>query len=77
MRPNNPNNRGIPQTVYRCSACGELEHIAAQCPNIEEPRQYNLGDCEDLYGLINLVGVVKTPLGYIQLVRMNGRKSLP
>uniref|UniRef100_H3AYE6 CCHC-type domain-containing protein n=1 Tax=Latimeria chalumnae TaxID=7897 RepID=H3AYE6_LATCH len=30
--------------VYRCFRCQELGHVAAQCPNQEEPMQTNLGE---------------------------------
>lgn len=76
VTPNSPKHRGITRAICRSYTCGELGHIEAQCPNIEEPMQCSLGDCEDLCGLINLVRVAMTPHRYTWSVRMNGIETI-
>ncbi|KAG6933893.1 zinc finger BED-type containing 9, partial [Chelydra serpentina] len=72
IKPGSPKERGRPRVGYRCYACGELGHIAAQCPNLEEPMQCDLGDIGGPCDLISLVGVAMVPHRYTRPVKMNG-----
>uniref|UniRef100_A0A8C3HSH6 SCAN box domain-containing protein n=1 Tax=Chrysemys picta bellii TaxID=8478 RepID=A0A8C3HSH6_CHRPI len=72
-KPPNPSDRGVTRSSY---GCGELGHIAAQCPNVIEPMQCNLGNGADPCSLLNIVGVAVTPHKYTRQVKLNGVETM-